>query len=78
MDAQPDHQQRGHEVHVQDVEAKQGGAAHVAASEQHLPNPVTHHGHVAGDVRPDGDRPVGQLVPGEQVAREGEEQRAQQ
>src|SRR5208283_5688150 len=65
---------------VKNVETQQGVLPDDVAAEQEETNRASESGNVTDDVRPDGDRPEGQLVPGKQIAgvaqKKGDQQQA--
>ena len=71
-------EQRGQHPDVGGEEALQGERAQVRAAAQGFQDEVADEGHAAGDLRADRGRPVGLLVPGQQVAGEAHAQREQQ
>ena len=74
MDGQEDDQHEGQHQDVQRVPAEKGVGADLDSSEEHEADLVTKNGCVPHHVRSHRDRPESQLVPGQQVTGEGEQQ----
>ena len=63
---------------MQDVKAQEGIGIHEIAAQQHEVNLVAEYRHGRCDIRSHRDRPICQLIPGQQVPGIAEQQRDQQ
>ena len=75
VDAEHEHDGDGQDGDVQRVEAQEGGLADLVATDQQVLQPSAEERHVLDQVGADGDGPVAELVPRQQVPGEGERQR---
>ncbi len=70
MIGQKDKQQHRHNRRVKRVKQLQRGLADFVAAAQRLLQPLPDNGYIAQHGSPDGRSPVGQLIPGQQIAAE--------